>query len=279
MTAPLVLASQLAGDIAQVPGVLAVVLGGSHARGEADHHSDIDLGIYYRQDEPVNTKALDKLASGLDDRRTTGLVTAIGEWGPWINGGAWLTIDGRRVDWLYRDLSNVDLAITSARAGLISTHYQPGHPHGFHNYIYAGEVYYGRALHDPDAAFRRLRAKTHPYPAKLRSAIVSKFLWEARFALDNARKAAGRRDVAYVAGCLYRCAMCLVQVLFALNEHYFVNEKGSVAAVDTFSTRPARFVHVVRAVLAEPGHTTDELSASLERFTALVDQATRLASP
>lgn len=30
-----------------------------------------------------------------------------GGWGPWVNGGAWLTIQGQRVDWIYRDLQRV----------------------------------------------------------------------------------------------------------------------------------------------------------------------------
>lgn len=279
MPEPRVLASKIAADLAQIPGVAAVVLGGSHARGEADEKSDIDLGIYYRHEEPVSTGALDKLASSLDDRGRTGLVTQIGDWGPWINGGAWLVIDGFRMDWLYRDLGDVELAIGSVRAGTISTHYQPGHPHAFHNYIYAGEVNHGQPLYDPQRAFARLKAKTLPYPARLKSAIVSKFLWEARFALDTANKSASRRDVAYIAGCLYRSAMCMTQVLFALNERYFLNEKGSITAVEAFSTRPASFGQVVRSVLSEPGRTIDELNASLVRFSKLVDQLERLASP
>jgi hypothetical protein len=38
-------------------------------------------------------------------------------------------------------------------------------------------------------------------------------------------------------------------------------------------------VQVVRAVLAEPGHATDEINASLGRFQTLVDQTAKLASP
>ena len=32
-------------------------------------------------------------------------------WGPWLNGGAWLQANGRRVDWLYRDLLRVATTI------------------------------------------------------------------------------------------------------------------------------------------------------------------------
>jgi len=43
-------------------------------------------------------------------RRVTGpgaTVTAPGEWGPWVDGGGWLTVDGAAVDWIYRDLDRV----------------------------------------------------------------------------------------------------------------------------------------------------------------------------
>jgi hypothetical protein len=35
-----------------------------------------------------------------------------------------------------------------------------------------------------------------------------------------------------------------VQALFALNERYFVNEKGSVGAADSFAIRPEGFGEV-----------------------------------
>jgi len=48
-----------------------------------------------------------------------------------------------------------------------------------------------------------------------------------------------------VVGCLFRCAACLVQVLYALNERYFVNEKGSARAADSFPFHPAGFGEIL----------------------------------
>ena len=45
-----------------------------------------------------------------------GLMTAIGDWGPWINGGAWLTVAGTRVDLLYRELDKVRGVIEASGA-------------------------------------------------------------------------------------------------------------------------------------------------------------------
>uniref|UniRef100_UPI003F683C15 hypothetical protein n=1 Tax=Acinetobacter baumannii TaxID=470 RepID=UPI003F683C15 len=66
----------------------------------------------------------------LVDRPGETQVTAPGEWGPWINGGSWLSIGGRKVDLLYRDLGRVRAVIADCRAGAVSMDYQPGHPHG-----------------------------------------------------------------------------------------------------------------------------------------------------
>ena len=38
--------------LAQTPGVIAVVLGGSYARGTARPDSDVDLGVYYEPSAP-----------------------------------------------------------------------------------------------------------------------------------------------------------------------------------------------------------------------------------
>src|SRR5262249_59778365 len=98
------------------PGIRAVVLGGSRARGEASVQSDYDIGLYFEPAEPIDVGRLAKAAVLLPGAASSS-VTAVGEWGPWINGGAWLTVDGRRVDLLYRDLARVRAVLEACRAG------------------------------------------------------------------------------------------------------------------------------------------------------------------
>ena len=90
--------------VSKIEGVQAIVLGGSRARGTADERSDIDLGIYYDGEHPFSTVALGAAAQELDDRHSEGLVTGFGDWGPAVNGGGWLEIRGRHVDFIYREL-------------------------------------------------------------------------------------------------------------------------------------------------------------------------------
>ena len=270
------LAQSIADRLSGVDGVVAVALGGSAARGEAGERSDLDIGIYYRADQPPSRPQLDAAGQELDDGHRSGLATELGEWGPWINGGAWLTVGGRRVDWLYRDIERVGAVIDDCSAGIVTCDYQPGHPHGFHNHIYAGEVHHAVALHDPAGVLSRLRARTEPYPRALQRAVIERYLWEAGFSLAVASGGIGRGDTFHAVGCHFRSVACVVQVLFALNERYFVNEKGSVATADALAIRPAHFGERVTRALATAGGTSADLARTSQSLDELVAEVREL---
>lgn len=267
---PYELAQRIADRLGAIEGIQAVVLGGSLVRGAADAKSDVDLGIYYDPAHPPSLESLRELAGELDERRGEEAVTAFGEWGPWINGGAWLEIEGRRVDWLYRDLAKVRHVIDECLAGRPVMVYQTGHPHGFSTAIYMGEVALCVPLFQRDDVITDLKKLTIPYPPALKKALITNHLWEAGFALDTSRKSASRGDVFHVTGGLFRCAACLMQVLFALNERYCLNEKGSISAAALFPLAPQDFAETVVSVLAQPGDTPAALTDSLLQFDSLV---------
>jgi Nucleotidyltransferase domain len=214
--------------LAEVPGVAAIALGGSRARGTATQTSDYDIGLYFSAARPLDTDHLLQAARAVIDKPDAAQVTAIGGWGPWIVGGGWLTIDGNKVDLLYRNLDDVGRVIDACRAGEVTMHYQPGHPHGFCSAIWMGEVALCRPLHDPDGRLAALMAATSPCPSALRDALIRKFDWEILFAIENGELAAARAEQTHVAGCVYRALACTAQVLFALNERYLINEKGAL---------------------------------------------------
>jgi predicted nucleotidyltransferase len=259
-----------------VPGVEAIALGGSRARGTAGPTSDYDIGLYYRAHRPIDVAALGKVAAALDDRGAEASVTPIGGWGPWIDGGGWLVVAGVHVDLLYRDLDRVAAAIDEAHAGKVERFYQPGHPHAFLPTIYMGEAASARLLHDPAGTLAALQGRTKPYPAALASALRERFEWEAGFALANARKSLDRGDVSYLAGCAFRAVACLCQTLFALNGVYLLNEKGAVAAVDGFARRPPDFAARVARLFAELGAGAP--AAGLDQLDALVVETESLSS-
>ena len=220
--------------LAEVPGAEAIVLGGSRARGTAHGDSDYDVGLYYTDAAPLDTVALLQAAKRLADDPGGTTVTSVGEWGPWIVGGAWLSVNGRKVDLLYRNVEAVARVIDASRAGSITMDYQAGHPHGFCSAIWAGEIALCRPLHDPRGAIAQLKARALPYPAPLREALLRRFQWEILFSIENAELAASRPDPTHIAGCVHRSLACIAQVLFALNERYLINEKGALEEAETF---------------------------------------------
>jgi hypothetical protein len=161
--------------LAEVPGVVAVVLGGSRARGAANATSDYDIGLYYGPGEALDTGRLLEVARTLVDNPNAATITPVGAWGSRIVGGGWLTIEGQKVDLLYRGIEPVRTVISECRAGRISMDYQPGHPHGFCSAIWMGEVALCQRLHDPQGAIAQLKAPTSPYPEKLRKALLKRF--------------------------------------------------------------------------------------------------------
>lgn len=262
---------EIADRLADVGGVVGVCLGGSRARGTHRPDSDFDLGLYYRS--RLDTDALRRLASELTGDEVE--VTEPGGWGPWVDGGAWLTVDGCRVDWIYRDLDRVHRIWEECQAGNFEVGIQAGHPLGVYSHAYVGEVAVGRVLADPRGELRALQQKTRRYPEPLREALIANAQWEAAFTLANARKGAARGDAFYVAGCLFRAVGLLVQGLHAHAGCWVLNEKGAVQAAGKLPAAPEDFAVRAHGLFAMPGTTPDVLSAVLDHADALAAEVCR----
>ncbi|MER5746996.1 nucleotidyltransferase domain-containing protein [Streptomyces sp. NPDC002225] len=248
----------MASGLAAVPGVRAVALGGSRARGAHRPDSDWDLGVYYRG--APDTAALAALASGFQGSPVE--VAGPGGWGPWVDGGAWLRVDGVQVDWILRDLDRVEAVWADCREGRYEVGVQPGHPLGFWSPAYPGEVALGRVLADPRGELAPLREETLRYPEPLRAALVAA-AWEADFSVAAARKSAPGGDALHVSLCLSRAFGVLAQSLHAHHRAWCLNEKGATAAAAALPDAPARYAERVGAALRGLDPAAVELAAEL----------------
>jgi predicted nucleotidyltransferase len=262
------LLERIVDNVRQVDGVKAIVLGGSRARGTFTSTSDVDLGIYYHPDSPLDLKELGKVATQLDDEHRADVITGVGGWGPWINGGGWLIIQSYHIDFLYRDLGKVNAVIDDCLHGKVEIFYQPGHPFGFLSSIYLAEVAVCQPLWDPEGIISEWKQKINPYPDSLQKALVQKFAWEINFSIDIARKSVERSDVTYAAGCCFRSVMCMLQVLFAVNKMYWLNEKGAVALAEMFPRKPPSFQTRVNEVF----QTLDADPPALQRAIVILEE-------
>ena len=193
-------------DLAAVSGVRAVVLGGSFARDAARPGSDVDLGVYYLEAAPFEIDDVRAVAEQHADSPDP-VVCDFWEWGPWVNGGAWLRIGGERVDLLWRSVDHVERTIDAARRGVHEVHFGQQPPYGFASVTYLAETEYCRPLHDPEGHLARLKRAVAEYPAALAESIVGASLWNVQFSLGHARKFAAQGDAYDTTGCLTRCAL------------------------------------------------------------------------
>lgn len=270
------LVSLLSNRLAAVHGIRAVVLGGSYARGRAHAGSDIDLGILYSESAPFSIQTVRDLAEDVND--TAGpVVTSFYEWGLWVNGGAWLTVGGQRIDFIYRSLEHLERIIAEAEAGRYELDYAQQPPFGFFSATYLGEVAVCIPLYDPEGCVELLKRRVEKYPEALRRAVVQDYLWAAEFGLAAfASKFAASADAYGTAACLTRAINQLVLALFALNRKYPVNDKTALAEVAEFDRAPREFRARVQQTLGHMGNSVAELIAAVDSVGQLTGEVVEL---
>ena len=259
----------IAGQLQKIPNVVAVVLGGSYASGFARPDSDIDIGLYYRETSPFPVERVRPIAESICVPGSTPIATDFYGWGPWVNGGAWIQTSTGKVDFLYRNLDQVQRVIDEGRRGVWRHDYDQQPPFGFRSVVYFGETHICVPLYDPEGEIARLKESVATYPEPLRRRIIQDSLWNAEFTLLRCRNFENACDVYNAVGCMTRVAQFLVHALFALNEEYFVSDKYAIRLLDQFDTRPRDFTARLAQILSNPGGSAAELHRSSQLLTSL----------
>jgi predicted nucleotidyltransferase len=231
----------LAGELADLPGAVAVVLGGSRAGATHRPDSDWDLGVYYRGSRrPLDPGDVRRLGRA-------GHVSELGEWGPIVNGGAWLTIDGTPVDVLFRDLDVVERWLGDAQEGRFEVLSQNGYLVGAPTYVLAGELAVCRPI---SGELPRPR-----FPEPLADAAAGRWRGRAGVALMFAEIHARAGDTVCCSGMLACAVLCVAHARLAERREWVLNEKGLVARAG---------LEEAQALLARPGSTGAALAETVE---------------
>lgn len=247
----------VADRLAALPAVEAVALGGSRAQGPVcpgpdappgapRPDSDWDFAVYYREVfDPDTLRALG----------WPGEVSDIGGWGGGVfNGGAWLTIDGRRVDVHYRDLAVVEHELAEARAGRFHIEPLMFHLAGIPSYLVVAELAINRVL-------RGQAPRPDGYPEALRRAAPD--VWRGRadstlhYAKHNHAPRGGHTEVA---GAIATAAMQTAHAVLAARGAWVTNEKRLLERAG---------LRDVDAILARLDTDPDTLVKAVEDVTAL----------
>lgn len=230
--------------LSALPGVAAVTLGGSRATGTHDADSDWDFAIYYRGHfDPADLRAVG----------WPGEVSEIGGWGGGIfNGGAWLHVDGRRVDVHYRDLSDVEHHLAEARAGRFRIENLLFHLAGVPTYIViaelAGHKILSGSLPQPE------------YPPALREHAPLAWWGRARLTLSYAKDAhAPRGHAVDCAGAAARACCETAHAILAARGDWVTNEKRLLQRAGLRHLDP-----LIQAMAPDPAALTSTLDQVTE---------------
>jgi hypothetical protein len=231
---------EIARRVGEMPGVVAVALGGSAVSGVADPSSDVDLYVYAPAPPPVALREalaraydpapeIDNQAFGPGDEwgdRAAGLAVDLNYWSP-----AWIEEQLARV--LDAHLPSVGYSTCFWRT-----------------------VQRSIPLVDPTGWFARLQAKARqPYPEPLRRAIIANnrpLLRDARSSfLHQIERAIARDDAVSVHHRTTELLASSFDILFALNRVPHPGEKRLLAFARTECTRlPPEFERQVADLLA-----------------------------
>ena len=203
---------RVADRLAALPGVCAVALGGSRAQGSHGPDSDWDLAVYYRGPDfdPADLRAVG----------WPGEVSEIGGWGGGVfNGGAWLTIENRRVDVHYRDLDVVERQLEEAEEGRFHVEPLLFHLAGIPSYLVVAELAVNRVL-------RGALPCPKAYPEKLRASACERWYGTARATLGYAKaNHAPKGRLTEVVGALATAAAQASHAVLAARGEWVTNEK------------------------------------------------------
>jgi predicted nucleotidyltransferase len=252
----------LVAQLSEINGMVAIVLGGSYASGTQHETSDLDIGLYYFEANPFSISDIRRIADEISVQGSA-TVTGFYEWGAWVNGGAWIHTPHGKVDFLYRNLDQIQRTIDQAQRGVSHHDYDQQPTHGFYSVTYLAETQICIPLYDPELLIAKLKRRVEVYPPKLKQKIITDSLWAAEFTLLHAHSFAAQGDIYNTVGCLTRVVSNITQALFALNERYFIRDKHVLETVAEFSNLPAGYIARINHILACPGSTVPELTGSV----------------
>jgi hypothetical protein len=128
---------------------------------------------------------------------------------------------------------------------------------GYYSYIYLAEFGFLKPIDDATGYIDACRKLITPFPPKLKAAIVRTFyargsMWLYNFHYDSA---IARADVLFTAGLVKNMIYDLTQVIFALNETYFVGDKRLAQQLSAQSFCPSELLSQLPLLLSAPADT------------------------
>ena len=236
-------------------GRYAVAISGSYGRGTHDRQSDLDFRLY-ADDIPAT---FDEMGAAIREAQE-----ACNSWG--------IKVD----DFWPRKISDIDAALEKLCAGQIEGKYPVWTVWG---YQLLPDIYNQQAIEDPDGIVVNWKMRLREYSPKLKQAVLRKHLGSLQYWRKDYHYASKvqRDDVVFAAGLSTKLIHDIVQILFALNETYYVGDGQNLEYVSGFRHHPPEVVRQIREILY-PCSSENTLAKQRQMLLELIDDVERLAA-
>lgn len=211
-------------------GKYGIAIGGSFGKGTFDKHSDLDFRLYGDEllsdsDEAVKiNKQLQSLTEAYQKK-------------------------GYRIDGYWpRKIGDINQSLTEWMSGSLKPGESVWCVWGYH---LLPDIYHQHILDDPFEMLKGWKKQLRTYPPKLKHAILEKHLKSAKYWRDDYHyiNKIRRRDIVFITGLVPKIVHNLIQILFALNETYYVGDGNNLDFLKQFERIPAGFIEQVEEVL------------------------------
>jgi len=233
-------------------GRVAVTIGGSHGKRTFDARSDLDFRVFCDEiaGGPMYWETEDwKTFCGIVDRRRA---------------------QGIEIDYCWvRSIGEIDAQLDDWLGGKIAPVPRVWTLWGYHVLT---DIANQMVIDDPTGIITAWQARLKPYPQVLKQAILRKHMeslnyWRADY---HYRSKVERGDVVFLAGLSARLIHDMMQVLFAVNETYYVGDGNNLHYVEAFAIQPNAFAERVNAILC-PGQAENAQAALTAQYQAILN--------
>jgi hypothetical protein len=238
-------------------GKYAISIGGSMGKATWDHLSDIDFRLFHENDLPWPQEK---------PEIWTDFLAAVDQWKE----------KGVRIDGIWpRKIVQVDADLDKWFAGEVKPIDMVWTIWGYH---LLPDIANQAVIEDPDGIIQRWKERLAHYPPALKKAILEKHGGSLRYWRHDYHYAnkVTRGDVVFLAGLSARLVHDMMQVLFALNETYFIGDGQNLKFAETFPIQPENFATRVGEALY-PGTAEDKFSQQRENLCRLIDDVLELS--
>lgn len=236
-------------------GRYAIALAGSIAKEKAHSESDLDFRMYADKRIVDDEAAKADLEDAVERWKKKGIVID----GLWVREIA--TVANSLEAWLDGEERPEPLSWT-----IWGYHVLP-------------DIHNQQIVDDPDGVLARWKEMTLIYPPKLKKAIIEKRLatiayWKSDYHYPSKVR---RGDIVFAAGLAMKLIHDMIQILFALNETYYVGDGHNMDYLRNFRIIPDGFDDKLRSALV-PAQEPDGLIRQREILIEMIGQIEDLVS-